>query len=85
MVVAELQDKVARLLCDPASVRLRGGGDVLDPPRCERDEEQHVDPLQEGGLDGEEVAGKHARALRAQKRTPGRMAPLRRRLKAFCE
>src|SRR5215207_11689547 len=69
VLIAELHDKVARLLCDPASVGLRAGGDVLDPSRRELDEEQHVDSLQEGGLGGEEVAGKHARGLRAQKRT----------------
>src|SRR5215207_5960724 len=49
VLIAELHDKVARLLCDPASVGLRAGGDVLDPSRRERDEEQHVDSLQEGG------------------------------------
>src|SRR5215207_5379698 len=85
VLIAELHDKDARLLCDPASVGLRAGGDVLDPSRRERDEEQHVDSLQEGGLGGEEVAGKHARGLRAQKRTLRRIAPFRRWLKAFCE
>jgi hypothetical protein len=41
--------------------------------------------LQEGGLDGEEVAGEDASRLRSQERPPGRMAPLRRRLKARFE
>jgi hypothetical protein len=51
VLVAELHDVVARLLRHPASVGIRGGGDVLDPARRERDEEQHVDPLEEHGLD----------------------------------
>src|ERR671931_836639 len=55
VLVADLHDKVARLLCGPASVGIRGGGDVSDPSRRQRDEEQLIDPLQEGGLDGEEV------------------------------
>src|SRR5919106_2452887 len=51
LLVAELHDQVARLLDDPAAVRIRGAGDVLDPPRRQRDEEEDIDPLQEGGLD----------------------------------
>jgi hypothetical protein len=45
LLVAELHHEVARLLGDPAAVRIRGAGDVLDPSRCQRDEEQDVDPL----------------------------------------
>jgi hypothetical protein len=66
LVVAELHGQVACLLGDPAPVRIRGGGDVLDPSRRERDEEQHVDPLQEGGLDGEEVAREDVGRLGSQ-------------------
>src|SRR5262249_61245197 len=40
VLVAEPHDQVARLLSDPAAVRTRRAGDVLDPSRCERDEEQ---------------------------------------------
>jgi hypothetical protein len=36
------------------------------PPGHERDEEEDVDPLQEDGVDGHEVAGDRARRLRAQ-------------------
>jgi hypothetical protein len=73
LLVAELHDEVARLLSRPAAVWVRRAGDVLDPPSRQRDEEQHVDPLEESGFDGEKVAGDHARRLRAQERTPGRM------------
>jgi hypothetical protein len=65
VVVAELHDEVARLLCHPTLVGVRGRGDVLDPTRRKRDEEQHVDPLQERGFDRKEVAGEHACRLRA--------------------
>jgi Integrase core domain len=51
--------------------------EVLDPPGCERDEEEGVDPLQERRLDGEKVAGEHAARLRAQERPPGNRPSLR--------
>ena len=54
VLVAELHEEVPRLLCDPASVRIGSARDVLDPPCRQRDEKQHVDPLQERGLDREE-------------------------------
>src|SRR5215218_7719467 len=53
------------------------GFDVLDPSRRERDEEQDVDPLQKGRLDGEEVAGEHARGLRVQEGSPRCLRSLR--------
>src|SRR5918994_6328732 len=53
LLVAELHEEVARLLDDPSAVRIRGAGDVLDPPGRERNEEEDVDPLQEGRLHGE--------------------------------
>jgi hypothetical protein len=83
LLVAELHDEVARLLGDPASVRVSAGGDVLDPPGRERDEEEDVDPLQEGCLDGEKVAGEHAGRLRSQERAPRAAGPLRRWLHPF--
>src|SRR6266496_993431 len=60
VLVAELHGEVARLLGDPVPIRVRRASHVLDPPRRERDEEQDVDPLQEDGLDREEVAGEDA-------------------------
>src|SRR6266545_5756095 len=69
----------------PASVRFRTGGDVFDPPGGERDEEEDIDPLHEDGLDGQEVAGQHARRLRSQERSPRRARSLWCRLEAFIE
>src|SRR5262245_40603744 len=70
LLVSELHQEVARLLRDPATVRIRGAGDVFDPSRRQRDEEEDVDPLQERGLDGEEVTGEHARRLRPHEVSP---------------
>jgi hypothetical protein len=39
LLVAELHHQVPRLLGDPAPVRVGRAGDVLDPPRRERNEE----------------------------------------------
>jgi hypothetical protein len=61
LLVAELHHEVARLLRDSAPVRVGATGEVLDPPRRERDE----DPLEERGLDGKQVTGEHARRLLA--------------------
>src|SRR5437588_2608005 len=44
--------------------------DELDLAGGEREEEEHVDPLQRERLDGEEVAGEHAGSLLAQERAP---------------
>src|SRR6266566_165243 len=76
LLVAELHDEVACLLGDPAPVRVRAAGEVLDPSGRERDEEEDVDPLQEDGLDRQEVARKHARRLRAEEGSPGRARSL---------
>src|SRR6059058_2805809 len=67
LLIVELHDEVARLLGEPASVRIRAAGEVLDPSRRERDEEEDIDPLQEDGLDREEVTRKHARRLHSRK------------------
>jgi hypothetical protein len=85
LLPAQLHDEVASLLGDPVAVRVRRASDVLDPPRRERDEEQDVDPLQERCLDGQEVAGEHARRLCSHERSPGRVASLRRRQQTRCK
>jgi hypothetical protein len=70
LLIAELHHQVASLLRCPAAVGGRATGDVLDPSRRQRNEEQHVDPLQERGLNGEEVAGQRSRRLLAHERSP---------------
>ena len=45
--------------------------------------EEHVDPPEEGGLDGEEITGEHACRVSAQECAPRRAASLRGGLEAF--
>src|ERR687898_2730145 len=42
LLVAEPHDQIARLLGDPAAVRVRRARDVLDPSRRQRNEEEDV-------------------------------------------
>src|SRR6266545_6122228 len=79
LLLAELHHQVARLLRCPAAVGVRGTGHVLDPSRRQRNEEQHVDPLQKGGLNGEKVAGQRCRRLLTQERSPRQPRSLRSR------
>src|SRR6266540_4331839 len=79
LLLSELHHQVARLLRRPSPVRVRAAGDVLDPSRRERDEKQHVDPLQERRLNGQEVASEGGRRLLPQKRPPRQASALRRR------
>jgi hypothetical protein len=55
--VVEVHRQVSRLLGHPGRIRMTRAGEVLDPARPHRDEEQHVQPLQPDGVDSEEVAG----------------------------
>src|SRR3954449_3755484 len=59
--------------CDAGDVDLTGG---------DLDEEQHVDPFEQHGVDGEEVAGQHRVRLRGEELFPGRPGPPRRRVDA---
>jgi hypothetical protein len=70
--LAQAHDQVAGLLGDPCPGRVRrGAGDVHDPGGV-LDEEQHVDPLEQHGVDMEQVAGPDPFGLRFQKLRPGR-------------
>src|SRR5438093_13232579 len=75
----------------PVKLRLRACcvsqapvGLVVQPARwtaaaCECDEEEHVEATQRDRLDGEKVAGKHARGLLAQELSPAWARAPRRR------
>src|SRR6266536_4925651 len=56
---------------------MASAGDLLDPARPHRDEEQHVQPPQPDRVDSEEVAGEDRVSLLAQERSPARGAALR--------
>jgi hypothetical protein len=57
--------EVARLLGDPATVRVRRDAGEVDAAGLQLDEEQHVIAAQQRGLDAEEVAGDDGCRLRA--------------------
>ena len=62
----------------------RAAGD-LHPSAAELDEEEHVVATERDRLDGEEVAGEHARGLLAEEVPPARPRASRRRPKTGCE
>ena len=61
--VVDRHQQVARLLGCPGAGRVGGAGDELDPASLEREEEEHVDSFQPGGLDGEEIARERRRSV----------------------
>jgi hypothetical protein len=85
LAVIEGHQQVARLLGDPGAGRLRRAGDELDPAALERDEEEHVDPFQPGGLGSEEIAGECRRRVLAEEASPGELVSQRRRRQPMAE
>jgi hypothetical protein len=71
--------QVACLLGCPGAGRVRCAGDELDSRALERKKEEHVDPSQPGGLDGEEIACERRRGVLAQEVSPRNLVSLRRR------
>jgi hypothetical protein len=78
LATIEGHQQVARLLGDPGASWVRIAGDEFDPAAFQRDEEEHVDPSQPGGLDGEEIAGERRRCVLAQEVSPRELVSLRR-------
>ena len=64
LMLARLHDEVASLLGDPGAVGVGSAGDELEPARREREEEEHIDPLQRERLDREEIERDSSKALR---------------------
>jgi hypothetical protein len=54
---------------------MRGHTDDVDLPGGDLNEEQHVDPLQEHRVDGEEVTGQDRARLGGEELPPGRPGP----------
>jgi hypothetical protein len=80
--LVEVHQQVPGLLGHPGAGRMRGHPDQVDPAGGDLHEEQHVDPPEEHGIDGEEIAGQHRVRLGGQKLRPGRPAAPRRRVDA---
>src|SRR2546425_10246238 len=76
--LGERPPKLAGLLGDPERVRAGGHAGQVDPARRYLDEAENVEPRNEDAVDGEEVAGEHARRLAADELAPGEPASLAR-------
>src|ERR1700688_377688 len=68
-LVLEIARDVSRLLGDPACVRMGSDPGDPDPSAAELNEEEHVEPLEHDGVDGEEVGSDEARCLGSQERS----------------
>jgi hypothetical protein len=79
-LLIEHGDEVAGLLGDPGAGGVGGDTSEVDSSGVQLDEEQHLQPVQEHGVHGEEVAGEDAGCLPAQERPPGGGSRSRRRL-----
>jgi hypothetical protein len=83
--IVDRHQQVERLLGCPGAGRGRGAGDELDSAALERDEEEHVDSFQPGGLDGEEIAGERRRRVLTEEVAPGELVSLRRRRQTMAD
>ncbi len=78
-----VHDEVAGLLGYPGAVGVGTDAAQAHPTAAYLDEEQHVEPPERHGLDGEEVAGHDAGGLGPQEFGPGDPTPLSRRSEAM--
>jgi hypothetical protein len=69
----QLPAEVASLLRDPGCVWLRRTGSRQDTTGAEVDEHQHVQPLEEHGIDAEEVGGHQRLSMGSQELLPGQL------------
>jgi hypothetical protein len=79
IAVVEIDAEVPRLLEHPGTVGIARARDVLDPAAPDANEYEDVQPPQQNGVDGEEVACEHRRGLLTDERAPGETVTLRRR------
>jgi hypothetical protein len=70
--VAEVYEKVPRLLSNPSSGRVRGDAQQVHAASSVLYHEQHIQPLQEQRVDTEEICGKNASGLHPQEMPPAR-------------
>jgi len=76
--VFEAHEQVAGLLRHPLSQWTRCHTEHVDPAGADLDHEQHLQPLEEHGVDGEQVHRQHTLGLRPQELPPWDGRPLRR-------
>ncbi|WP_372517718.1 hypothetical protein [Frankia tisae] len=69
-VLLETHQQAPRPPGDPGCGRMVRDAEDIDVAGGALDDEEHVDPLQEHGVDGEEITGQQAGCLRGQERPP---------------
>jgi hypothetical protein len=75
--ILQCHGRTSRLSNYPGPDRVSGDPGHLDPGGVELDEDQHVEPLQQHGVDREEVAGQHGGRPGAQEPGPVGTCPHR--------
>src|SRR6266511_314137 len=65
--------KLPLQLSRPAAVRVWSATGVLDKPRAELDEEEHIQAAEPERLNGEEVAGEHRRGMGMEEVAPAEL------------
>jgi len=75
-MVAQIGEEIARLLGNPRTSRVGGDTSQVHPPAAQFYDEQHIQPLQEHRVDGEEFARQDAGGLPMEKRPPRRRSTL---------
>ena len=73
--LVEIHQQVAGLLGDPGSGRVGGDANDVDLPSGQFQEEQHVDALEDHGVEGAEVAGEDGVGLGGEELLPGCSGP----------
>jgi hypothetical protein len=72
--VLEIHKQVTGLLGHPRAGRVLGEAEKVDPPGGVLDADEHVDPLQQDGVDVREIDGEDASGLGGEELSPGRSA-----------
>jgi hypothetical protein len=78
--LVEVHQQISGLLGDPGGGRVGGHPDHVDLTRSDLHEEEYVDPFEEHGVDGEEVAGQDRVRLAGEELFPGRAGSAGRRV-----
>ena len=73
--LVEVHEHVSGLLGDPGAGRMGGHAGHLNPAGGDLHEEKYVDPLEEHGIDSEEIAGQDRLRLGGEELLPGRAGP----------
>lgn len=73
--LVQVHEQVPGLLRHPHTRRVPGDAQHVDPSAGDLHHEEHIQPLQQDRIHGEEIAGENTASLGAQKRNPRRVGP----------